>query len=1110
MAGRSGFGLLVGLLILALTPVQAFSVEPRRGLIVKFRAEGPAALEECAEAVARAQRPFASATRDRSTSLDEVFLRHRLKAPRVVFPAGGAGGLGDRRAALARRQAARATARASTPRRGAPQLSDLAYIYRVEVDPAVDLEAALEALAADPHVEYVQRDHELVLDQTGPPPGPPFDDPYLTSSGSWGQPYADLWGPPLVRAPEVWPFAQGEGVVVAVVDTGIDQGHPDIAANLWVNPGEDLDGNGRADPTDLNGIDDDDNGFIDDLTGFDFANSVDANEDGDYDDPGDVSDADPQDDQGHGTHVAGTIAAVANNGIGIVGIAPAARVMALKGFSVDGSSSDSVLWRAVLYAAENGAAVVNNSWSCGSPCPLNPLAEEVLELVEELGTIVVTSAGNRSADVAFYSPENGSRVITVGAISVDSSLPAFTNRGWLLDLMAPGGGPETPYTVPVARLNILSLLAEGTFQNESAFIVGDQYLRLAGTSMSSPHVAGAVAILRGLRPELTPTDVRTLVRLSASNLGSPGYDPEFGAGLLDVAALVAAPLPELVFELDAPRVGRLHDPASGPVEIRGVASGPDLAALEISMARGLSGREFRPLDSFGSARVKKIGGSRPGEFAAFWDVDEVPDGPHVIRVRARLRDGRHLEEFSIVGIERNAPVRISHGALDTGNPALSGTALVWQVDEDADSPQTHDLVVGRFPDGAKTSPIPDRVLVREGNQLSGLREGHVLAWLEPAGPTRRVLLWCRLAGKSPCNPLLASQEAGSIGPAHLAGGWLVWARTDAGRRSIEGCPVGRVRSGCVPRLLIDPATGADWILHSFDGESLLVSRPGRFVRCRLDGRSEFCVPEEVRLPSGMSAVEPRLDGDLMAFGQTEIEQIRPPGCAPADPRPSCAPQVTVVVEYLACAIDPVTSFCDPIVLTDQQPVERALGIAVSGRRVVWSIGRSDEQPALWYCEFDPVARACRAQRVGGVLATQAEPAIDGHRLVWADGRTGPIAVYGIALPDLSGPADRTLKPGIAFAIGLDAESGSSPTLRYEIEPIEGTTPKAAFAKILDGGPPGGRILLLGRIPGSASGTTRWRLRAIGGGGFVSEHVIELAIVPRPSPQTSSGGLSDGR
>jgi subtilisin family serine protease len=209
------------------------------------------------------------------------------------------------------------------------------------------------------------------------------NDPFLSSSGSWGQPYADLWGILRVRAPEAWDLSQGEGVIAAVVDTGIDAEHPDLAANLWVNPGEDRNGNGRIDPEDENGVDDDGNGFVDDLHGFDFANSVDANGDGDYDDPGDVSDADPFDDFGHGTHVAGTIAAVANNGIGVAGVAPRARLMALKGFRTGGSTPDAVLARAMVYAADNGARVINNSWSCSTRCPTN----RVLEVAQEYARV---------------------------------------------------------------------------------------------------------------------------------------------------------------------------------------------------------------------------------------------------------------------------------------------------------------------------------------------------------------------------------------------------------------------------------------------------------------------------------------------------------------------------------------------------------------------------------------------------------------------------------------------------------------------------------------------------------------------------------------------------
>ena len=281
-----------------------------------------------------------------------------------------------------------------------------------------------------------------------------------------------------------------------------------------------------AEASDFNGIDDDDNGFVDDLRGFDFANSVDADGDGSFDGPDDVSDADPFDDHGHGTHVAGIVAAVGDNGIGVIGVAPRARIMPLKGFRAEGPSTIEVLTRGMVYAIDNGARVINNSWSCGSRCPSNPVAEEVVALANALGVVVVTSAGNGADDVVFYSPENKRGTIAVAANTEIDGPAYFTNRGLLVDVAAPGAG----VVGSGARLSHRAILSLRSSEASEAIdlsglaVVADEYVRLAGTSMSSPHVAGVVALLLAARPELTPDDVRALLRLSADDIGPPGHD----------------------------------------------------------------------------------------------------------------------------------------------------------------------------------------------------------------------------------------------------------------------------------------------------------------------------------------------------------------------------------------------------------------------------------------------------------------------------------------------------------------------------------------------------------------------------------------------------------
>ena len=355
--------------------------------------------------------------------------------------------------------------------------------------------------------------------------------------------------------------------------------------------------------------------------------------------------------------------------------------------------------------------------------------------------------------------------------------------------------------------------------------------------------------------------------------------------------------------------------------------------------------------------------------------------------------------------------------------------------------------------------------------------------------------------------MLVSRAPGSFGPVFLAGGWLVWARMNGNEQFVEGCALGSSKSGCVPQSLIDPASGLDWSLHSFDGKSLLASGSGSFVRCRVDASKRYCSPEEIFFQDEVSPIEPRLAGDLVAFSRVEIERIRPPGCATSDPRPSCARRFIAVVEYLACAIDSATSICDPIVVSDKQPTERAHGIAVSSRRVVWSMGGADEEPAVYFCEFEPTLRECRSQRVGGILAPQKAVTVDGARLAWLDGRDGAFAVRGLELPSLRAPSSLKVRAGVEFAIPFDSSPGSSSDLRYEIEGLSGVTPAQANARVWDPGPPGGVVLLRGALPIAAPTRTSWRLRAIGGGGLWSESVIDLITGPVPRAQGPSSSTT---
>ncbi len=205
-------------------------------------------------------------------------------------------------------------ARRANRLRAAFQPPEISRTYVLEIDGALQgrLAQILNDLRSDPDVEFAEED-KIVTASLIP------NDPYFSSSGSWGQSYDDLWGIKKIGAPTAWDSNTGTGEIVAVVDTGIDYNHPDIAGNIWININE-IPGNG---------IDDDHNGYVDDVRGWDFIGST-------YTNPQQSND--PIDHQGHGTHVAGIIAAEGNNGVGIIGVAWHAQVMAVKGLDDQGQA----------------------------------------------------------------------------------------------------------------------------------------------------------------------------------------------------------------------------------------------------------------------------------------------------------------------------------------------------------------------------------------------------------------------------------------------------------------------------------------------------------------------------------------------------------------------------------------------------------------------------------------------------------------------------------------------------------------------------------------------------------------------------------------------------
>ncbi|HYE30831.1 MAG TPA: Ig-like domain-containing protein [Methylomirabilota bacterium] len=437
----------------------------------------------------------------------------------------------------------------------------------LDVPPGKDASAAAEQLSRSPEVLYAEPNFRIELANATPSRPRPNDFDY---GRLWGFENANRPGADIHIA-QAWARTTGSSnVLVAIIDTGIDFLHPDLAPNIWNNSRE----------VPANGIDDDRNGFIDDVNGFDFVSH----------------DSDGFDDHGHGTHVAGTVGAVGNNSIGVVGVCWDVRMMALKAFDETGSGNVYAGIQAIDYAVANGARIINASW--GLKESSRALRDAVRNAVDK-GVIFIGAAGNDRSAAPFY-PAAFDGVISVGATTEEDARAPFTNFGETLDVSAPGA-------------SIYSTLPDSGYGYQG------------GTSMAAPHVSGLAALILSAHPNFTACDVEGIILNTCDEIETT---QPLGVGRINAgrALGIEQPLPTAALSLPPELFG--------VVSITGSAFGNDFASYALEIGQGAKPANWTALASASQPLTNSV-------ILANFDTRAFAEGEHVIRLRVRNSLGQH-------------------------------------------------------------------------------------------------------------------------------------------------------------------------------------------------------------------------------------------------------------------------------------------------------------------------------------------------------------------------------------------------------------------------------------------------------------------------------------
>jgi subtilisin family serine protease len=346
------------------------------------------------------------------------------------------------------------------------------------------------------------------------------NDPLLYSKGGWGQDYPDQWGHqkigllPMGLGKSAWDIETGEKnpIVVAFIDSGLDYVHPEIARkNVWINTKE-IPGNK---------VDDDKNGFVDDVIGWNFIENNNT----------------PWDNDGHGTFTSGIVAALTNNGAGIAGINRGVKIMPIRALNFMGRGGTSHIMAGILYAANNGARVINISIE-QLETEKSVALQKVVDYAYKKGVLVVIAAGNQGKDTATITPSGLDHAITVAATDHQDKRMGFSNWGKHVRIAAPG---EEILSLRARKSDFLLMGGAKQYQAGKAFFAADdKYYRATGTSFAAPFVTGVASLILAKSPKLTPDQVERMLLMSADDVETPGWDQLTGYGRLNARRALEA------------------------------------------------------------------------------------------------------------------------------------------------------------------------------------------------------------------------------------------------------------------------------------------------------------------------------------------------------------------------------------------------------------------------------------------------------------------------------------------------------------------------------------------------------------------------------------------